>query len=68
MRDHKDITDYASLPTYKLPGKARKMTADECIAKAEECEARVEMWVTVRDRAHERKQAAGWRRLAAERA
>lgn len=65
MRDHKDITNYSNLPTFKLPASSvRKLSAAECIAAAEAMEKRAQLWIDAKDRRSDLKSAQGWRRLA----
>lgn len=70
MRDHKDVTDYASLgPAIRIPaGMCRALTPAECIARAEEMEERAHCWLDPAARDWDLEEARGWRRLAQERA
>lgn len=69
MRDHKDITEWATMPTLMLPaGFCRPLGADECLAKAEENERLLEACVDPQTSRYLRREIKGWRRLAAARA
>lgn len=68
MNDHKDITNYAAVPTLVLPpGSCRPLTPAECYAYANYYEARAELWCDPRARASDLKESRGFRQRAAER-
>lgn len=68
MRDHKDITDYASLPTLRLPaGSGRPLTAAECREQLAECQEGLVGCIDPETISYLRSEIAGWERLARER-
>lgn len=70
MPDHKDLTNYGALPTFKMPpGSCRKLTSAECEAKAAETLADITngRYADARDLRFLKRELRGWHRLAAER-
>lgn len=63
-----DVTDYANLATARLPtAGTRRLTGAECSAKAVEHSMAAEVCYDLQLRRWHLREAAGWRRFAAER-